>query len=458
MPQLSLPILLRQQRPIAADTSNQSATTASHSSAIERLPAELRLQIIKNLPAGDLRSIYNLAFSGPTFYHLISENEASLAENVVVSAVGEDVMRIAATVYELEALGDKLPRPRSSTNFFPDKKSWSLMEEILDRHRGRDNRNWHTKSRITKFSVAASYLELDVAVRYWAKKLANRALKRAYTIVPRQRWRDDPESNPGPNPKPTATEMRRFCKALYFYHLQSIAFPWTLHSEFIFLRIPVCEYTYSMYRWWSDFTPWEYEQVRQVEILLGCCEVGRRFLFPPEHFSFTYKLHIAQGLIRMRVVDALMPWLLRKPTRGKQLGLDRNLGICKVPAFDGGYQTLSISDSDENGIVDLHAFNPEGDEGPMLWWYYDMYCSFMLGYVFWDFERLRKMTREKCPSLNDLLESSREITGESLEEAERRGDDLSKKKRLDTDQWGKEMRNQNVKGFERHWQRFEGSV
>ncbi|TRX88999.1 hypothetical protein FHL15_010121 [Xylaria flabelliformis] len=353
-----------QQKPEAAHPSHQRADSVRHGSSIERLPAELQLQVVENLPAGDLRSIFNLALTGPTFHQLIFKHEASLAENVVVSAVGEDLMRIAATVYELEELGGRLRRTTFSTNYLPDKKSWPLMEEIVDRHRGRDNRNWHTKSRITKFSVAASYLKLDVAVSYWAKKLAKRALKRAYTIVPRQRWRDDPESKPGPNPKPTATEMRRFRKALYFYQLLSTTLPFKMS---IYSVNPIAKRYYeSLCRYWIDVTPWEYEQVRQVEILLGCAMGSRRYM-----------------------------------------------------------KTYQIDD------ISLHAgaiFEkyPEADDGPKFWWYYDLlmgfssaqienkynltsacrYCSLMLGYVFWDFERLRKMTREKCPSIDDLLKSS----------------------------------------------------
>ncbi|KAI0186256.1 hypothetical protein EV127DRAFT_472772, partial [Xylaria flabelliformis] len=384
MSQLSSPILLRQQKPEAAHPSHQKADSVHHGSSIERLPAELQLQVIENLPTGDLRSIFKLALTGPTFHDLIFKHEASLAENVVVSAVGEDVMRIAATVYELEELGDKLPRTTSSTNSFPDEQSWRLMEDILDRHRGRDSRNWHTQSRITKFSMAASYLKLDVAVEYWAKKLANRALKKAYTIVPRQRWREDPESKPGPNPKPTAMEMRRFRKALYLWHLLSVAFQWKTLSDAIRPILP--EYLYGLYRYWMDLTTWEYEQLRQVEILLACSQVGNRFLFPVEHFPAAYAFHIGHGLIRLRVVDALMPWLDRKPTRGNQLGLGDIYAPRQVPAIS--FRTVS-----------------RGRRRPEVL----VYCSLMLGYVFWDFERLRKMTREECPSIDDLLEVSRGV-------------------------------------------------
>ncbi|KAI1735637.1 hypothetical protein F4680DRAFT_452723 [Xylaria scruposa] len=429
MPQLSLPILLRQQKHKAADTSNQSTAAARHSSSIERLPAELRLQIIENLPAGDLRSIYNLAFAGPTFYHLISEHEASLAENVVVSAVGEDAMPIAAALYELEELGDKLPRTRSSTNYSPDEESWDRMFLILGRHS--HSHKWHTESRITKFSVAASYLKLDVVVGYWARKLANRALKWAYSVVPRQKWRDDPESKPGPNPKPTAAEMSRFRKALYKYQLLSVALPWNPPD----IMEPIMTSYYCVLRRYKLYmSPWEYEQVRQVELLLAGDQIDHCCLpYPAEHYSELYSFIFKQGLVRLRVLDALRPWPVRRAMLRRKWVLNQGQSAVRVPVLAGNFTPLDV-EWDEDGNTTLHsstAFEEysEEDDGPKVWWYYDFlkgfpairmkddydltpacrYCSFALGYLFWDFERLRKMARGKCPSIGDLVESTRGI-------------------------------------------------
>ncbi|KAI1750730.1 hypothetical protein F4782DRAFT_548492 [Xylaria castorea] len=433
MPPLSLIFVQWQPEPGAAYACYQRDAAVRHNSYIEGLPAELQLLVIENLPVGDLRSIINLALTGPVYYHLVSEYEASLAENVVVSAVGRDVMPIAATLYELEALGDKLPRLYSPKRRFPAVRSWNRMLKILDRHTGRHSRNWHTQSRITKFSVAASYLQLDVAVRYWAKKLANRALAKAYSIVPRQRWRDDPKSKPGPNPKPTATEMSRFYKALYIYQLQSVAFPWPFNSDHI--RSVVISYYSAFHRFWHTVPPWEFEQVRQVEVLLGCDQLGYSYLpYPVVTFSHCYSSIFEQGLTRMRVLDALRPWPLGRVTRDELWEINNPYLLVRMPAIPGEYMPMDF-DFDENRNTNLHAGGifkqyPEGDDGPKFWWYYSLLMefpriqmkhkysltsacrnhSFMLGYVFWDFERLRKMTREECPSIDDLLECTRGVS------------------------------------------------
>ncbi|KAI0454162.1 hypothetical protein F5B21DRAFT_525237 [Xylaria acuta] len=437
MPPLSLsPALLQWQHELeAVSKAHQSAAAVRHSSYIERLPAELRFLVIENLPAGDLRSIINLALTGPVYYHFVSENEADLAEKIVVSIVGRDVMPFAATLYELEGLGDKLPRVIfKGKRGYPDEESWGLMLEILDRHSGRHNRhNWHTQSRITKFPVAAAYLEFNAPVEYWAKKVASRALRKAYAMVPRQRWRDDPKSKPGLKPKPTATEMRRFCKALYIYQIQSTAFPWSYAAKYM---EPIgTSYFCAFQRFWYAIAPWELEQVRQVEILLGCA-LTSYFADPVEELGPVMDLFlIEQGLTRLRALDVMAHWRVGKAKFAEQWDLAATRHGCslRLPVTPWEF-TLMEFDFDENGNTNLHAGEifkkyPEGDDGQKFWWYYAWlmvcppdtmkhrynltsacwYCSYMLGYAFWDFDRLRKLTREECPSLDDLLESTRGV-------------------------------------------------
>ncbi|KAI0446365.1 hypothetical protein F4803DRAFT_568382 [Xylaria telfairii] len=402
-----------------------AANKADQSSYIERLPVELRLLIIENLPADNVRSIINLALTGPVYYYLISSNEAAWAEDMVVSAVGRDTMPLAATIYEAEAMGVLTLSP----SWLDDDKSWGLVWKVIARHRGPKNcNNWHTQSRITKFSVAAKYLELDVAVKYWARKLARRALKNAYSMAPR-RW-DDLTSEPGPNATPTAAEMTRFCRALYIYHLHSVVFRWDVNVT-PYNRVK-WSYLAGPQAFWLKMPPWEFEQARQVEAILTYYWF-KEMPYPSNKFNTYYSFLVEQGLRRLRLLDAISPWRRRKSMAGKLT--PRRLDFWVPVMSERITPCLFDYNKNFNMETDFHAGKiferyPEGDDGPKFWWYYvtlrdcatavesPQYqltsacrsCCSVLGYAFWDFERLRKMTCKECPSINDLLESTWNIS------------------------------------------------
>ncbi|KAI0467559.1 hypothetical protein F4859DRAFT_517994 [Xylaria cf. heliscus] len=266
MPLLSITFLQWVQELEAAYKAYKREAATSHVSYIERLPVKLRPLAVENL---------------------------------------------AEALYELGALGDK-----------------ALIPKILDRHGGRHNTNWYTLKIVTKFSVGAGFLELDVVVRYWAKKLA-------YLTYPAVDHRDK--------------------------------------YEFIF----------------------------------------------------------EQGLVRMRVLDVIAPWKLGRYMRWIQQESDLKHSSALVPAVPSEFLPTEFNfDTGE-----IFRRYPEGDDGPKFWWYYWLLtecptdslmgmmsltsacqsCTFTLGYIFWDLQRLKQLTREECPSIDDRVQSTK---GVSIREGE----------------------------------------
>jgi hypothetical protein len=245
-------------------------------SRLERIPNELRLLIINELP--DVSSIINLALTGPDFY-LFIEAQANNAANHVISTVGEELLPFAATLQGLDALGVTLPGPLvhddsepepanpdrdpfegfESRLYKPNPKFW-LISTVLDRYINyRNMRSCHAPVQFPKISTAvhymgfyktSEYIDFHEVVEYWEQKLVSRALERAKST-----FKVDASI------EPTRSERTRFRKALYVLHLVSTAFPY----------IPIFESDefYAWQRMWIPFAPWETEQVRCIHLLLA---------------------------------------------------------------------------------------------------------------------------------------------------------------------------------------------
>ncbi|RWA05583.1 hypothetical protein EKO27_g9521 [Xylaria grammica] len=391
---------------------NESGRNAKRS-YIERLPAELKLLIIKKLPTGDCSSIIKLALTGPDLYTLITEHEAELALESAVPAIGEHLMPIATALYELRELGGERPY----RVIFPDGKNFrdspvlvDSIFDIVDRHSGRENRrNWCDK--VKSLSVASKCLDFHAVVEYWAQRLASRALEKSC-------WAQaEKYSCPSLGIEPTDTEMMRFCKALYIFELVSTAFPWLGVEPDHFAR----RTRQAFQAFAKDVAPWEMQQVVSIQRLLldvmpdlmeivdqATSRTDRKALL--EHF---YSWVLIEGLAQLRQLD-------QRPDEGVP-GARLSTGSWKR---EGSNTARETPISTPGAIFQRY---PEEEDGPKAWWYYSVLrevtrfdhpnwrsrpwyacgtCLLSYGYVFWDRETLLKLGHpgQGFPSLDGMLE------------------------------------------------------
>ncbi|KAI0905619.1 hypothetical protein F4823DRAFT_632606 [Ustulina deusta] len=408
-------------------------------SRIEGLASELQLLIIEKLP--DCSSIVNFALTGPELYTIVTEHEAKLAEEAVVSAIGKHLMPFAAALYELDVLGDRLPRAfLGRRHLEPEPGALGPVIDILNRHIGVDNTdNWHKESRVTKLSVGLRYFQLYAAVDYWAQILAPGALDSAC------RMKRDRNSAAGDLClKPTNTEMARFYKALYLFQIVSIAFPWESPEE--------GGHSQAWARFCAQVSPWEMEQTRNLHLLLILNVHCTRNLLAlalqrpggPVTLRIMYAFVLTQGLPRLSA--------LHKQGRDAKEGDNAYKTFSMSVQFPRAINTRIIAfhskldvdkfgyDADDNthlvarGIFERY---PEEERGPKAWWYYrflDMHAQFeggmwrfqpwfrcnaclpLNGYAFWDFETLSKLGYQgkSFHEPNDLLDyANRRTTSHS---------------------------------------------
>ncbi|GAW17589.1 hypothetical protein ANO14919_070480 [Xylariales sp. No.14919] len=426
-PQSSSSQTLEQVLEAASKRYNESGHSAKRS-YIERLPAELKLLIIKKLPTGDCSSIIKLALTGPDLYTLITEHEAELAVESAVPAIGEHVMPIATALYELRELGGERPY----RVIFPDGKNFrdspvlvDSIFDIVDRHSGRENRrNWCDK--VKSLSAASRCLDFHAVVEYWAQRLASKALEKSC------RAQAEKYSCPNLDIEPTDTEMMRFCKALYIFELVSTAFPWLGVEPDHFAR----RTRQAFQAFAKDVAPWEMQQVVSIQRLLldvmpdlmeivdkATSRTDRKALL--EHF---YSWVLIEGLAQLRQLD-------QSPDEGvvsarATAAYFKDNRLARRAAFNRVVETRGFQYCERN--TNLHAgaiFQryPEEEDGPKAWWYYSVLrevarfdhpnwrsrpwyacgtCLLSYGYVFWDRETLVKLGQpgQGFPSLDGMLD------------------------------------------------------
>ncbi|KAI1347302.1 hypothetical protein F5Y01DRAFT_318847 [Xylaria sp. FL0043] len=372
-------------------------------SRIESLPVELQLGIIAKLT--DIQSILNFSLTGPELWKLTTKNRAWIAQETVVSQIGEDIMPFAAALFELESLGPRLPKVfHKHRDFDRTIDGFDTIIPILDRHIGRDRiRNWKTQSKITYFAIAHKYLKLYNCIDAWAQILACQALHRVAPCHLKSQL------------TPAKTEMHRFRKALYLFQLVSIAFP--VEQE----ALSTDGHSEAWDRLCKQVSPWERQQVRTLPLLLWTaipCHkyVGVGGFQNDQRLPWFYSVMLHRGLpdllalSRSQAVDKgyseleLPLWLARARGWGiRRYAFDERLDIDEFQ-YD---ETGSYTDLFAGEIFERY---PEKDRGPKAWWYsqfLNLYGGFptglsevknichtcipLFGLVFWDFETLRML-------------------------------------------------------------------
>ncbi|KAI3321059.1 hypothetical protein HD806DRAFT_546880 [Xylariaceae sp. AK1471] len=434
---------------------------SDHRSRLERLPNEVRLLIVNNLP--DVLSIFNLALSGPE-YCVVIEDEAKHAANKVSYVVGRALMPLVATLQGLEALRITLPGPIVDKDSQPQSQSigpendpfeshelrtaavydpgtFELEFTVLDRHLSYDNmRNYATPGQATKLPISieyigfyktSEYVDLHKTVEYWGEKLASYALKRATSTF-----------HIGACIKPTHTEMTRFYKALYALHLVSTVSPWQVH-----MANP--QYCRAWNKIWEGFAPWEMEQVRCVQLLLN--DYLREKLVTGQsnpwatRFRTLSSFILTRGLKRLRLFDTPGNEQAGREEFGvfcSQMTADVPFRIVAYP-WNLELMELKILPETYGTVLDAEeAFKRYAEEecGPKVAWYHALVqyypkeqifqhaskrqfaceaCMPLWGYVFWDYETLSTFGRQPLPSTNEMLKFGRDIAhhSESFEQA-----------------------------------------
>ncbi|KAI0204467.1 hypothetical protein F4808DRAFT_456917 [Astrocystis sublimbata] len=413
------------------DADHESDLDVHHASYFERLPAEIRFQIIEKYL--DTDSIVNLALTGPEYYSFISDNEPLIARNMIVSTIGADDMPLAATIFALEEIRGKALEPGQENTYVFSAELWRDMLQPL-MHFIKDPRDWREWYAIIKLSQVDGYLELDKSMRRWAETIAEEALQDAYYVAVKQDPQSDPASWAELKTEVTVSEMRRFRHALYIYYLGAVAFEKTPVRADLGIDRDLYDLVFKTF--WNCIPPWEYEQVRQVELLLI------------RYFTITERERIepmeGYGLEGDRLHQLLLYYqrLVKMYHTNVEVNMDTGR-VRFVPAMQAGWRWGVVPMTPAEclpsewlcGDCNLDNFAEcareimnvwrGGDDGPKLWWYYDMVknletdeptpqykltsvgqcCMFRCAYIFWDLERLKKLTYEKCPSnVEELME------------------------------------------------------
>ncbi|KAI1364104.1 hypothetical protein F5Y08DRAFT_353804 [Xylaria arbuscula] len=422
------------QKIVVAATKRSSS---ARSSLIENVAGvtELKRLIIESLlpDVSSISSIHNLALAGPVLYKLVTEDEATIAEGVVINRVGRRLMPIAAALFELRALGDRLPRSYNEGRHF--QYNAELMQpvvEILDRHIGPGRQvNWKKEGTLGTFCAAHDCLTFDSVVVRWVRILAPRLME----IVSRG-------ASSRKLPEPPRTEMLRFHKALYLLELAHTAFPWETPVE--------GDGAEDYKRLCDQVSPWEMEQTRSLQLNLVSeipmtKKITRIAMYEPQVHA---KLTILFRFVLAHDLTTLLA-MYDKGEQTKSAGVDEYQTYCETlglsldskPRLFAFPMTAEIPKfrRDGQGNTDLDAGEifmtyPEDEHGPKSWWYFRFLTSYgglttiysdrhlfrkcqvclpASGLAFCDFERLSKLAREDYgfPEPNGLLDWVRSRSG-----------------------------------------------
>ncbi|KAI0155183.1 hypothetical protein GGR57DRAFT_501776 [Xylariaceae sp. FL1272] len=247
------------------------AETAKQS-RLETLPPELKMEIARLL-----RHPIHLALTGPNWYEFVTKNEAILASVIVFREVDEHSLTIAIARQSLLDSGwmiirdsDGIPVEATATRAYYE-SSVPFLQQRLTRKYAKPEQ---LRDVISSFKLASRCLQLEIAVRYYARRLALRMVE----VEP---------SNIQFPASPTETVMRRLKKALYIFQLLSDLCPYDdLES-----RGPrpegVCKPSPNTHveiheEVWNHLAPWEMAQVRSLQFLLEghmqsiCVDNGNR--------------------------------------------------------------------------------------------------------------------------------------------------------------------------------------
>ncbi|KAH8164326.1 hypothetical protein CIB48_g3934 [Xylaria polymorpha] len=330
-------------------------------SRLERLPNELKLMIVGQIP--NARSIFNLALTGPQFCAFISVHEKKIAHDLIKSVIPAELLHVVVATYGAIESDWNIHKGHTYLNS-SEKLSKSYVNSIVqfvERYRlprGFTLQAQHPNG--VALYVAFQYLILHYTMETCALKLASSAMK----SIPKAL---------GFVPEVTPTVLIRYEKALYVTQLVAELFSWRGGNQ-----------TKTMHMAWGTFwyalSPWEIEQVYGVQTL------------------FTW--HVLDGFGMQLVLDRIGRRLSQGMRDGSAAYGDVDLGPMK-----NWYNVLLFK-----------RLGSETEPGTPRSFFSCMRCLILSGYAFWDeieqsCPNTTPMDRMHKSAVQKVEEAAQEYTG-----------------------------------------------
>ncbi|KAI8626303.1 hypothetical protein F5Y19DRAFT_488353 [Xylariaceae sp. FL1651] len=387
----------------------------SHLSQLERLPNELKIPIIGALP--DMKSLFNLALSGPGFYAFIAGNEGMLATEMVTTNIDANVMSLAVARRFAAKSAWKRKKTQVPRDLFPSSEYVKSVTTFVDEFLGPQNAQvWTKHLQVSGFHEASCYLALHNAICHYAKVLSGRAMKRAPMVL-------------GYGKKVSSTVLNRYKKALYIMQLVTDLFSWSDNSDIVQYQ--------AWTNFWTKFAPWELEQVRCLEVLLG--EHFEAFIAQVNEESvglLSSTLNVAKSLRGKFIVRHGPEGLWDMELRSSVYIINRAFHSiqmtyvlrCRPHTYHREHSAIWL-DPNQTGHLSLDASEifatyGEDEPGPMKIWYYTLLqryiespivmpgiysyfscarCMARCGYAFWDDI---KSHRRRLPTISEMRQAT----------------------------------------------------
>ncbi|KAI8635113.1 hypothetical protein F5Y19DRAFT_468986 [Xylariaceae sp. FL1651] len=365
-------------------------------SHFERLPNEIKLAVLVSLP--DLESTINLALSGPEYYAVVAQLENELAARIALAAIGSDLMPFANAVCHANS-------------------DWrSPSQKIVD-----PTNNWRDYKSINDIRTVKKCLRLHKSIQYFARILARRAFQEAFTLVQK-------------TPEPSSIELQRFVKSLYILQLVSIRFPLRrVSTDAATMR----DYNITLAKFWVNFAPWEMQQVRCIQCLLGNHIQGVMDANSDNCFDYldSSAPYVPRTVMAAFILDQGVEGLYVLEQHGHVQATRQALSSFqsewlssrRIDAYCQNHDALWLQCVTDNDLsLDAeHVFRiyPEEESGPMESWYHTLLqahvedpmfdyaasnqfkcqrCMTGSGYMFWDHNRLTHRARRPFPTVHQM--------------------------------------------------------
>ncbi|KAI2471275.1 hypothetical protein F4781DRAFT_440703 [Annulohypoxylon bovei var. microspora] len=390
-------------------------------SPIELLPPEIKVDIFSLC---DIKTIYNVALTGPMLHRFVRGNEERLSRNILCREISPGLRCLAAACYKVEYNGFPVIRGKEygseQTNLTRIFLSSGLLDDQVFEARNSDG--FYSSFPCT-LEKAHKVLSFHSTVCYFATTLAGQAVKKGRSPI-------KPFTNEIPSAPPYVTqvssrELHRFIKALYIFDLASVILP--------------CGEAAGDMRdlwdnFWDHFSPWEQQQVRCVQRMLQdwindrvILQRGARFKHRGERILGQFVIH--KGLARLRACETEIS-TTQDPVTEFANALFFNTSPLKEIVWMPGMDEFWLGEDEDTvtlDTIDLLSRYEEEDSGPQDAWLHTLLenriddpifyeghftqfeceaCMTVWGFVFWDRAKLDWYSQNDMPTTDEMLDAA----------------------------------------------------
>ncbi|OTA98557.1 hypothetical protein M426DRAFT_258502 [Hypoxylon sp. CI-4A] len=420
-----------------AFASAQSRMDTDRYSTLEKLPVELQDHIISFC---DAPSAMNLALTGPKFYNIISQDEIRIAKRMVLDQVGVDLSPLVILRYYADEEGWPVARNEEPNEKVVEEMS-SLMQALAD---------WDALKTYNPFGFNSDFectlvpadtmLSFHKTVCYYADTLSRHALTRGPRSTRPEHNRECPV--PGYVTSVSETEMKRFVRSLYIFHVSSILFA----HEFNPLNADgtASKMQRAWDSFWSTFWPWEHQQTRCIQVMLqghlsrvaksepSVYEENDQSWSPSDPLLGQFTIFMGLDVLRnMEIQGAMKASLKTFEKCNLQTSLCRQNTWCEDTDLLWLRRDAHFVFLDVRGIKDTRFRVQETEFGPSDAWLHTLLqrvvedpilepgkdcqfacedCMTKWGFVFWDRSKLAWYSKGKMPTAGQMINISSGIT------------------------------------------------